>query len=166
MKQSDAVYKATHAVLKEAGVKFEDRTNILSVMTTEFRKQVIMLVSALLHSGEAAFSDKARKKYHTEEIIRKDYTPGMVSNWYRKDERFNGGVKHKIANPGIRAGSGDPEIKNLKLLIASGKLPADKVVIAQARIDERKAELSTKNKVEVDFTAIPADLLKSLGISE
>lgn len=168
MKQSDAVYQATHAVLKEAGITFEDKVdNIKNVITTELRKQVIVLVSALLHAGKAAFSDKARVKYPTEEIIRKDYTPGMVSNWYRKDLRWNGNVKYEALNPGSRAGSGDPEVKNLKLLIASGKLSAEQSAIATEAMEARKDKLrAEKTKVEVDYSKIPSDLLDMLGIGE
>ena len=164
MKQSEAVHKATHSVLEEAGTPFEDGGQITEYINKELRSQVIDIVTAGIEAGDVDFSDAAKLKHNTSAKVR-SYTSGMVSNWHRKDKRFNGNTTYVAANPGSRTGMSDPEIKNLKLLLKSGKLDAKQTVIAQARVDEKTAEIkASKATVEVDFTQIPADLLASLGI--
>ncbi len=164
MKQSTAVHQATHSVLDEHGLSFEDGGQITDVITKELRSQVIDVVTAGIEAGEVDFSDEATAKYNTTKLVR-GYVSGMVSNWYRKDKRFNGNTVYQPANPGSRTGMSDPEIKNLKLLLKSGKLDDKQSLIAQARIDEKTTEIrASKAQVAVDFTAIPADLLASLGI--
>lgn len=164
-KQSDAVYEATHAVFQENGVAFEDKSRpVAEFITKEQRAQIVNMVTEGILSGDVTFSDSARAKHNTADKVR-TYVSGMVNNWHRKDERFNGGIKYQPKNPGSRAGSSDPEIKNLKLLLKSGRLDDKQAAIAQARIDEKTAELrAEKAKVDVDFDAIPTDLLEQLGI--
>ena len=164
MKQREAVYQATHGVLNEQGIAFEDHSDINSVMTPELRKQIIAVVTEGIEAGNVDFSEAAHAKYPDTPAKRK-YVSGLVSNWFRKDKRFNGNTTYTPANPGSRTGSSDPEIKNLKLLLKSGRLNDDQAAKVQSRIDEKTAELrAAKNTVEVDMTAIPSELLESLGI--
>lgn len=156
MKQREAVYQATLNVMGEQDGKYEP--------TKDERASIIDIVTQGIMSGDVDFSESAHTKYPTEEKVR-GYVSGMVSNWLRKDENLNGGVKYQPKNPGSRAGSGDPEVKNLKLLIKSGRLDDKQTAIAQARIDERVAQIrAEKSKVEIDFDAIPSDLLETLGL--
>lgn len=166
MKQSQAVYQATQSVCEEHGIEFAEGMDFKEVFNTDQRAQVIELVTDMLINGQADFSDKAKAKYDTRDKVR-GYVSGMVSNWYRKDQRLNGGVQYKPKNPGSRTGSQDEEVKNLKLLIKSGQLDEDGVKIAQARLDERIAEIkASKAQVDINFDALDPELLASLGISE
>ncbi len=158
MKQSEAVFSAVMNVMGEQDGAY--------VPTKEERAQIINIVTEGILQNDVDFSDQARAKYNTDKLVR-GYTSGMVSNWLRKDTKLNGGTKYVPANPGSRAGSSDPEVKNLKLLIKSGKLDEGQTEIAQARIDEKvQAIKAEKANVEIDFTAIPSDLLASLGLAE
>ena len=158
MKQSEAVYQATLNVMGEQDGAY--------VPTKEERAQIVSIVAEGISGGDVDFSDAAKLKYNTPAKV-KTYTSGMVSNWLRKDTKLNGGTKYIPANPGSRAGMSDPEVKNLKLLIKSGKLDAKQTSIAQARVDEKvQAIKAEKANVEIDFTAIPSDLLASLGLED
>ncbi len=167
MKQSEAVYQATHQVLKEKNIAFEDGMNVKQFMTTDFRKAIIAIVTEGIVQGRVDFSDAAKAKYPTREDV-SGYVNGLVSNWHRKDIRFNGGTKYTPAKPGTRTGQSDDEVKNLRLLMKSGKLNAEQTKLVQARLDARLAEISAAKakNVEIDFSALPADLVEELGITE
>lgn len=166
MKQSETVYASTIAVLSEAGVQFEDGMNVSDVLTKELRSQVCEMVTAAIESGDCDFSESAHAKYPTTDDKR-GYVRGLLSNWYRKDERFNGGVKYQPKNPGSRIGSQDEEVKNLRLLIKSGSLTDDQASKAQAYIDDKIAQIKAeRNKTEIDMSAIPSDLLEQLGLND
>ena len=155
MKQREAVYQAVMSVCDFEG-KCEP--------TKEERAQIINIVTQGIMSGDVDFSEAAHAKYSTEPEVKK-YTSGLVSNWLRKDKRLNGGVQYVPANPGSRTGSQDPEIKNLKLLIKSGRLNEEQTEKVQARIDEKVAELrASKVEQAIDLDAIPAELREQLGL--
>lgn len=85
------------------------------------------------------------------------YVSGLVSNWLRKDNRLNGGVKYTAKNPGSRTGSTDPQVKAMRLLLATKTDAAEREEI-QAFIDERVAELKPSKSVEIDVSALPEEL--------
>ena len=118
------------------------------------------IVTKGIINGEVDFG--ASEKYNTPELVRQ-YARGMVQNHFRKDTRLNGGTKYQIQNPGSRTGTSDPEIKALKQLIKSGTLNPAQLSIVQERLDAKLAEIQS-NKVEIDLSAIPADLLEKLGL--
>lgn len=164
MKQSETVYNATVSVLSEAGIQFEDGMNVSELLNKGLRSQVCEVVTAAIEAGECDFSESAHEKYPDTDSKRK-YVRGLMSNWYRKDTRMNGGEQYQPKNPGSRIGSQDNEVKALRLLIKSGQLSDDKAAIAQARVDERIAEIKAeRNKTEIDMSAIPSDLLAELGL--
>src|SRR5665213_1962213 len=90
-------------------------------------QQIYEYVALELHEGRAFLKPESRIKYATLESLRKDYVPGMVSNWIRKDLRLNGGEKYETKNPGSRAGQGDDQLKNLKALKAQHPEHADEI---------------------------------------
>jgi hypothetical protein len=49
----------------------------------------------------------------------KGYVSGLQSNWLRKDKRLNGNVQYVAKNPGSRAGSGDAQIKAMRILLST-----------------------------------------------
>lgn len=165
MNQRESVYQATMNVLADAGIAFDDGQNVEDVVTKDLRKTVIAVVTASIISGETEMTSEGRAKYSDEQKMR-NYTSGLVSNWFRKDKRLNGGVKHEIKNPGSRAGSGDEQLKALKALRTAKADDAEAVKVIDAAIAERRAEVGTK-KVEVteaQLALIPESLRAKLGL--
>lgn len=158
MKQSDAVYKATEQVFTEHGVDFHDGIKAQDFCTAEMRKQIIEIVTAGIESGDVDFSDSAHAKHDTTDKKR-GYVRGMVSNWFRRDQRLNGGEVYQPKNPGSRVGSSDDQVKALRALLKSGTLDADGVKMAEKALNDRLAEIrAERNKVEIDIDALPANI--------
>lgn len=134
--------------------------------TKEQLKEVYEMVAQELFDGTANFSDEARAKYPTLEAIRKEYVPGMVSNWLRKDLRLNGGQKYETKNPGSRAGSGDEVLKNLKALKTTLTEP-EHIAAVDAEIAARLEILgkTAKKTVTIDLDKIPEELRNLLGLA-
>ena len=160
-KQSEAVYEATRAVLKENEIVFEDGQDVKPLVNDDMKKSIVDIVMEGLKTGKVALRDGYdHSKLPT-------YTKGMVANWFRKDSRLNGGVKHKVANPGIRAGSSDLGVKEMRKLLKIHKTPengvVDKKVVAKieaaidAKIKSIKLEKARKI-IDVDVNHLPDDL--------
>lgn len=170
MNQRDAVYNATMSVLSENGVEFEDFGNISDVMTKELRDQVHTIVCESFTSGKVSFQDtpaNAEKMSNPTKLS--SYVSGLISNWYRKDKRFNGNTVYTPKNPGSRTGQGDAQLKALRALHKQyNGVDADQAAKIQAAIDTRVAELQAeKAKANpIDYSAIPAELLSDLGIDQ
>ena len=165
--QREAVYAATKAVLNENSIDFEDNSNIKEVMTDELRQSITAIIVEGFKAGEVEFKDTpANKEKLNNEPKLKAYVSGLVSNWFRKDKRFNGNIKYVAANPGSRAGQGDSTMKNLRLLKkqyeATGKDTKDIDEAIEKRSTEIKA--SKVKDIEVDMDAIPAELKETLGL--
>ena len=84
------------------------------------------------------------------------YVNGLINNWLRKDKRLNGNVEYKAKNPGSRAGQGDAQIKNLRLLLKTD-IDEEAKAEVQAAITARLAEIKPKNTPVIDATAIPEE---------
>jgi hypothetical protein len=166
MKQSQAVYQATVSVFEQHGISFEDGINVADHISKDMRAAICGIVTEGFRSGEVELKDTpANKAKLADESELKKYVSGLVNNWHRKDTRMNGGDQYQPKNPGSRTGQSDPEIKQLRLLLKSGQLSAEQTDIVQSRLDEKLAEIAaTKAKVEVDFSALPAELKAKLGI--
>jgi hypothetical protein len=87
----------------------------------------------------------------------KGYVSGVQSNWLRKDKRLNGGTQYVAKNPGSRAGSTDPQVKAMRLLLATKSDPSDRAEI-QAFIDKRVGELKPAKTVTINVSDLPAEL--------
>ena len=154
--QKSAVYAAITHVLAESGIKHEDGTNIVSLMTSERRTLVNQILFEGFRSEEAGIS--CTKQYDDKQL--KSYISGLVSNWLKKDKRFNGNTAYVPKNPGSRQGSSDAILKNMKLLLATTDKEEDRVEI-QAYIDAHQAEVNAKvvkKSPEVDFSKLPEAL--------
>lgn len=163
LSQKEAVFSAVKSLFSQNGGSFTEFTKI--ELSKDERATVTQMVVAGISAGDVVFSDDARAKYNTPEKI-KGYVSGMVGNWLTKDKRLNGNEKYTPANPGSRAGQGDEVIKNLRAL--RGTLTdADQLAAVDSEIEKRKGEISTsKTKhVEVNYDAIPADLLEKLNLA-
>lgn len=91
----------------------------------------------------------------------KSYVSGLQSNWLRKDKRLNGGVVHQPTNPGSRAGSTDPQVKAMRLLLATKSDPSARAEI-QRFIDNRLATIKPTKSVELSAEQIA--LLEANGL--
>lgn len=166
MKQCESVYLATMNVLADAGINFDDGQDVSAVMTAKLRSSVIQVVTTSILSGETEMSAEARAKY-TDEKTMKGYVNGLVSNWHRKDKRFNGNVKYEAKAPGSRAGSGDEVIKALKVCRELKAGDAEAIKLIDERIAARKAEIGEKKVVTItedQLKLIPEELKAALGL--
>ena len=146
MNQKEAVYQAVCNVTGFNG-------DGVCTPTREQRAQV----NAILFEGFMSGKIELKKEFETEAKL-KEYVSGLQSNWLRKDDRLNGGTKYVAKNPGSRAGSGDPQLKAMKVLLSTLTDPTE-IAEVQSHIDARIAEIaSTKKQVTIDYSALPADL--------
>ena len=170
MSQRDGVYSATRGVLADAGIKFEDGGQIGSVMTDELRAKVTAIVCGGFKAGMIELKDTpSNKEKLTTEAKLSSYVSGLISNWYRKDKRFNGGVSYEPTNPGSRTGQGDPQLKALRQLHKQFLgVDADKAKQIEGHMNARIAVIAAEKikKVDIDYSTIPSDLLITLGLKK
>ena len=157
MTQKAALYSAVIAVLTEAGVEMEG--GALNVHFApgapkgkEFRGQVNQILFEGFRAGNINYDGTLPNDTEL-----KAYVSGLQSNWLRKDKELNGGVKYTAKNPGSRAGSTDPAIKAMRLLLDS-QTDATKRTEIQGYIDARLAEIKPVKSVEIDVSALPEAL--------
>lgn len=144
MNQKTGVYNAIIKVTKrepESGVKFE--------LSDQEKKDVL----AELNDRFMDCTIEYRGKFNRDTIEK--YTPGLLNNWLRKDERLNGGGKYVPKNPGIRQGSGDGKMKAMRQLLSTLKDDNERKIV-QAEIDKRKLEL--KPEVKIELANLPENL--------
>ena len=167
MNQREAVFAATTSVLSDNNITFEEGQDIKDVMTDDLRKSVIAIVCEGFANGEVIFKDsEENKKKLADPKKLKSYVSGLVSNWYRKDKRFNGNVKYVAKNPGSRAGQSDSKLKALRNLKKQMEAASQDTTEVDSYIEARTTELATEKakKIEVDMTQIPQELKDSLGL--
>ena len=155
--QKTAVYQAILMVLSAQGIPFKDGDNVHEHMTKENRAKV----NGILIDGFNAGDIELDRTYDTEAEL-KTYVSSLQSNWIRKDIRLNGGTKYAAKAPGSRAGSGDAQLKNMKLLLQTLTPGTDDYCEVEEAIHYRTTEVAaTKVKaVAVDFSALPESLRK------
>ena len=153
MKQNDAVFAAVCAVLKCDG--FDSAVEV----SDEQRATIIGMVTEGILAGKVGFSSEAKVKYDTEAKV-KGYVVGMVSHQLRNDKRMNGGVGRVIKNPGSRAGSGDEQLKALKLLQSTFDNGTEEWHEIEAAIANRTLEIQAtrKPKATINIDALPEAL--------
>lgn len=96
LSQKDAVYQATMAVLKQNKVELEDGQDIREAISgnMQLRGQIRDLVFEGLRSGQVTFGSSEKKQ---DDGALKTYSTGLISNWFRKDKRLNGGQRYQPA---------------------------------------------------------------------
>jgi hypothetical protein len=166
MNQKEAVYTTALNVLAENDIPFDDGQDIKPLITKEMRANIITIITQGITSGEVEMTPEGRAKHDTEPK-RKSYVNGLVSNWFRKDSRLNGGVKYESKAPGSRAGSQDEQIKALKALRTLKADDQEAVQAINEAIKARQAELKPAKAValtaeQVDL--IPEELREKLGL--
>ena len=148
--QKEAVYSAVLNVVGE----FEGAAS----PTKEQRSQINQILVEGFKSGTITYDGEL-----PDDTKLKAYVSGLQSNWLRKDKRLNGGVAYVPKNPGSRAGSSDPQIKAMRLLLSTKTDPRERAEI-QSFIDKRQQELH-KAEVKVDINAddLPEELRRFVG---
>ena len=165
--QRQAVYNATHQVLKDAGINFDDGQDIKDVVTSDHREAVNAIICEGFTQGTIELKDTPANKEKLDSASKlKSYVSGLMSNWYRKDKRLNGGATYEPINPGSRTGQSDSQMKNLRLLKKQFEAAGKDTNEIDKAIDKRSNELkaSKAKSIEVDLNEIPAELKESLGI--
>lgn len=167
--QREAVYNAIHSVLADHEITFEDGGNVDEVLTKDMKASVQAILCEGFKSGAIEFekTPSNQEKLASDSKL-KSYVSGLVSNWIRKDKRFNGGVTYVAKNPGSRAGSGDETLKTMRALMKKFA-GTDKATEIQKHIDARVAELAAAKTKEVTLTEeqiskLDPELRKTLGI--
>lgn len=136
MTQEEAVFQAITNVCGEQEGKFEpskeERAQITEILVEGFKAGRITLKDTPSNNEKLADDAKLRA-----------YCSGLQSNWLRKDERLNGGVKYQPKNPGSRAGSTDPMVKAMRTLLATkgAEMTAEEQAEVKGLIAKRVAEI-------------------------
>jgi len=148
MNQKEAVYQAITGMFDVSGdgaveLSRDQKHDVISVLVEGFKAKRIS------YAGELPDEKSLR-----------NYCSGLLNNWLRKDTRLNGGTKYQAKNPGSRRGATDPQISALRKL-QSIQTDPDKVAEIQVYIDKRLEEITPK--VEIDTSALPADLKAKFG---
>ena len=156
MNQKDAVFAAVSQVLSNANVAFEEgKTVVKPLMTKELRAQVNSILFEGFRKGTIEIDGEK------DDAALKQYVSGLQSNWLNKDKRLNGSTNYVAKNPGSRTGISDPQVKALRALLDQTTDEAEREEI-QGYLDARlEAIASTKKsskKVDIDFSALPAEL--------
>lgn len=158
MSQSQSVVEATVSVL---GEDFRPGVPVLSYITKAQVHEVVELVTQSILEGLTDFSPSARAKYNTPKLVR-SYVVGMVNNWHRKSKDLNGGTVYQPKNPGSRAGSSDPELKELKLLkksLVERNAKPESISKVDEAIQARLEALGqSKPKTQINANLIPEEL--------
>jgi hypothetical protein len=156
--QKDVVFSVVLDLLTDKGVEY-DETVAVSLTKEEIQTCAVILTELTDVEVEVK-SDSARTDLPK-------YWRGTVRNWLKKDTRLSGGVKHVIKNPGSRAGAGDPELRELKKLLAKVTETGNEEHIAAVTeaIEKREAKIAEERaaKVQVDMALIPDYLKAKLG---
>jgi len=168
--QREAVFNATIQVLQEAGIEFvANQTDIHSVMTKEYRAQILEVVTSMFQKGQVVFSDTEsnRKKLSDKSELRK-YVSGLVSNWHNKDKALNAGAAYQAKSPGSRQNASDAQLKELKLLrkaLVERNADSQSIASVDEAIETRQQELGQKKKpkTQVNVTLLPEELKALLG---
>lgn len=165
--QREAVFAATMSVLADAGITFEEGSDVSTVMSKDIRQSI----QAILVEGFKQGTIEFEKTPSNDEKLASpaklnQYVSGLVSNWFRKDTRMNGGEKYQAKNPGSRAGASDPQLKALRQLAGQFK-GTDKEHVITAQIEQRLAAINAEKAkhVTVDISALPPELVAKLGLA-
>ena len=145
MNQKEATYNAICAVTGFTG-------DGVCTPSKEQRAQI----NAILFEGFRSGSIELEREFTDSDL--KAYVSGLQSNWLRKDKRLNGGTKYEAKNPGSRVGSGDAQLKAMRVLLSTLTDPTE-IAEVQAHIDARQVEINvSKKQVVIDYSLLPADL--------
>lgn len=157
--QKDAVYSVTIETLNENNISFEEGIDCMSsVVDKDIRNTIVEKLLNLFENNKVIVNKQQ------EDSDLKRYVSGLVSNWAKKDDRLNGGVKHEIKNPGSKLGSTDPVIVELRKMLKEVKgtvYENDVKKELTRRMNEiKKKKMSTSN---INASLIPDSLKHLIG---
>jgi len=155
LSQKDAVYNITCSVLDENNIHLEDGQSINEVMTKDMRQSITLCLIAGFNSGEVQID----KDYEEKEL--RSYTQSVISNWFRKDARLNGGSKYEPKDKGSKVGFNDPQVKAMRRMLKEVKKTGNikHIKAIESEIDKKLREIRDKRlKDKVDAQAIPEHL--------
>ena len=158
MTQEEAVFQAITNVCEAIEGKYEP--------TKEERAQVTEILVEGFKAGRIALKDTpSNAEKLADDAKLRSYVSGLQSNWLRKDPRLNGNVKYVAKNPGSRAGSTDPQIKAMRVLLQTRTdlSTTDRAEI-QSLIAKRVTEIKPNAKQEL--TTEQVALLESMGLGQ
>ena len=126
-------------------------------LTKDQKSTLIGMLAEGLESG-AIEVKPAKQAKMTEDKHYREYASNILNNWTRKDLRLNGGEKYETKNPGSRAGSQDPQVKELRKFKSTLSDP-DQIAAVEQAIEVRLAELKRERNAakieEINFDLIP-----------
>lgn len=159
MRQVDAVIEAVMQV-KPDFKQHSDKGN--EIIVDDIRKQVCKIVIEGILNGDIDYGND-----HTNVKDVKDYVPGMVSNWLRRNKVLNGDVNAKAQKPGSRLGAGDESLKTLRDLRKTQVEPdilaeIDKYI--KQRLNVLKKEKQSVKQADINLDALPAHLRSKLNL--
>jgi hypothetical protein len=147
--QKQAVFQAVTTVLGQ------DEFDSAVSLTKDQKAQVRQMLFEGFRAGEISID----REYDDKGL--NNYIGGLISNWLKRDTRFNGGVAYVAKNKGSRT---DPQIKEMTKLLNSAELSDEQKELVKATIEARRSEIKPAKTVTVDFDKIPADLREMLGL--
>lgn len=159
MRQVDAVIEAVMKV-KPDFKQYGDKGN--EIIIGDLRKQVCKIVMEGILNGDVDYN---KDEKNTKEV--KEYVPGMVSNWLRRNKVLNGDVNAKAAKPGSRIGVGDDKLKTLRDLRKTQVEPEilteiDKHI--KQRLNALKKEKQVVKQADINLDALPPHLRNKLKL--
>jgi len=161
-KQKEAVFSAVTSVLSEAGIVVNEGDDFATYLSRELRAQVTNILVEGFNNGTIALE----KTFESEADLR-TYCSGLTSNWLRKDIRMNGGVKYVAKNPGSRVGSADPQLKAMRVLLATRTdLSDEDRAEIQNHIEKRVSEVRASRKPTKELTSEQIELLRGAGLDQ
>lgn len=163
--QRTAVVNTILSVLNDRGVDYEmnGELTISEALEPTDKTKVRELLFTMFRQGLVEYKESFQSKVDDDKEL-KSYISGLTNNWIRKAKEFNGGQAYKAKNPGSRAGSTDPQVKEMRKLLSVTADENAKQAI-QSALDAKLAEIkATKQEVTINVEALPADLRAKLGL--
>lgn len=156
--QKQAVRNAIFSVLEARNISYElnGPVAIGDVMTADDKSAAREILFTGFRNGEIEYKEGFDSKVNDDTELKK-YVSGLLNNWMRKDKELNCGEVYKTKNPGSRAGSADPQIKELRKLLKVTESESDKKAIQDA-ITARLAQIKPEKTVQIDASALPEHL--------
>ena len=165
--QKTACVNSILSVLDDRGVSYEMNgpTPMSEVLDSADKEKIRALLFTAFRAGEVEYKESFQAKVDVDSELKK-YISGLLNNWVRKNKEFNGGNIYKAKNPGSRAGSQDPQVKEMRKLLSVTTDDKAKQAI-QGAIDTKLAEIkASKSTVTIDVNSIPEELRHLLPTTE
>lgn len=163
--QRTATVNTILSVLNDRGVEYElnGEITISEVLEPTDKTKVREILFTMFRQGQVEYKESFQSKVDDDKEL-KSYISGLVNNWIRKAKEFNNGQAYKAKNPGSRAGSTDPQVKEMRKLLSVTADPTAKEAI-QSALDAKLAEIkASKNEATINVEALPAELRAKLGL--